>query len=103
MAPRKIPRFLKRVGIPHIFESKTARAAIGSAPPPSAITVNFYLLSMANGHFRPHGLFLRMEVGKYGVGESPVLRGMRIRLLCQGVTLVGMRRQCFAPEGPGTR
>ena len=30
MAPRKTPRFLKRVRTPGIFESKAAEAAIGS-------------------------------------------------------------------------
>ena len=38
--------------------------------------VDFYLFSVTNSHLRPHGFFLRLEVGKYGVSESPILRGM---------------------------
>ena len=64
-APRKIRRFPKHVRTPDIFESKAARAAIGSALPSlKTITLNLYLLSMVNGHSRPRGLFLRLEVGK---------------------------------------
>jgi len=82
MAPRKIRRFPKRVRTPDIFESKVPRAAVESAPLPlNTITVNLYLSSVANGHFRPRRLLLRPEFGKYSVGESPVFRGMEVRLL----------------------